>query len=251
MRDRQPAICLRTTDYSETSQVAHFLTRGAGVVHVLAKGSKRPKSKTGGTLDVLAEGELVYSTGRSASLATLIEFTETTSHLALRRDVARLYASLYMLELAGELIAEDDPHPEVFDLLHNSLARLGEPDAPVEAVLAYYQWRLLGHVGLRGEMTTCVACGRPLDPAEARRRRTLHFSSEVGGLVCADCEPAVTEKYRIDADTAAGLAVLQAARRGQRRPFPPEQARAVSRLLAYHVTHQLGKPLKTAKYAIR
>ena len=59
MRHREPAICLRTTDFSETSQVLHFLTRGQGVVHVLGKGTKRPKSKSGGAIDLMCEGEVV------------------------------------------------------------------------------------------------------------------------------------------------------------------------------------------------
>ncbi|GAG45812.1 unnamed protein product, partial [marine sediment metagenome] len=55
MRHRQPAICLRASDYSETSQVVAFLTRAEGVVRLLAKGAKRAKSKSGGALDLLSE----------------------------------------------------------------------------------------------------------------------------------------------------------------------------------------------------
>ena len=54
MRHRQPAIALRTTDYSETSQVVHFLTREMGGVRLLAKGTKRPKSKSGGAIDLMS-----------------------------------------------------------------------------------------------------------------------------------------------------------------------------------------------------
>jgi len=75
MRHRQPGICLRVTDYSETSQVVHFLARGCGVVHLLAKGTKRPKSRSGGAIDLLAEGDLVFTTRSSGALGTLIEFT--------------------------------------------------------------------------------------------------------------------------------------------------------------------------------
>ena len=48
----------------------------------------------------------------------------------------------------------------MFDLLHNALVRLGQSDAPTGAVLAYFQWRLLRHVGLMGELKNCVSCGR-------------------------------------------------------------------------------------------
>ena len=44
---------MRTTDYSETSQVVHFFTRETGVVSLIAKGTKRPKSKSGGPIDLV------------------------------------------------------------------------------------------------------------------------------------------------------------------------------------------------------
>lgn len=72
MRQRDAAICIRTTDYSETSQVVHFLTRTAGAVRLIAKGSKRAKSKTGGAIDLLAEGDLVYTAKSSDALGTQI-----------------------------------------------------------------------------------------------------------------------------------------------------------------------------------
>ena len=160
MRLREPGICLRTTDYSETSQVLQFLTRGAGVVRLLGKGTKRPKSSSGGAIDLLAEGDLVFIRKNTDSLGVLVEFTETVSHSDLRVDAGRLNTSLYMIELVSESLPEADPHPEVFDLLHRALARVPQPDAPLQAVLAYFQWRLLRCVGLLGGMEACVSCGR-------------------------------------------------------------------------------------------
>jgi len=59
-------------------------------VRLLGKGTKRPKSKSGGAIDLLSEGELVFSGGARDGLGTLIEFTETVSRADLRRDGARL-----------------------------------------------------------------------------------------------------------------------------------------------------------------
>ena len=250
MAVRESAICLRTTDYSETSQIVHFLTRGWGVVRLIAKGSKRPKSKTGGAIDLLSEGDLVFLASSGASLGTLTEFSETVSHSALRQDAARLNAAMYMIELAEAMLAEADPHPEVFDLLHNSLSRLGEPDAPVAAVLAYTQWRLLRHVGLLGELGQCVSCGGTVIGAGGKAARDVYFSSEQGGLLCGACEAATAEKFRADGPTLAGAAALSAAEAGRKVRLPDSQATAVSRLLAYHINHQLGRSLKMTKHAI-
>ena len=250
MRQRESAISIRATDYSETSQVVHFLTRGWGAVRLIAKGTKRPKSKSGGAIDLLAEGNLVFTARSGLSLGTLVEFTETAPRTELRKDPARLNAALYMIELAGEMLAEADPHPKAFDLLHRALARLGQPDAPVAAVLAYFQWRLLRHVGLLGELSNCVSCGRAV--AGGRRGpRDVHFSSALGGLLCGGCEAAVAEKFRVDGASLAALAALAAVEAGTKVSLPDKQADAVNRLLAYHARHQIGKQLKMARHVIR
>lgn len=248
MRSREPAICLRTTDYSETSQVVHFLTRRTGVVRLLAKGTKRPKSKSGGAIDLLSEGDLLFSVKDTGVLGTLMEFSETVSHTPLRKNAARLNTSLYMLELAHEMLAEGDPHTAVFDLLHRALARLAQDDAPIPAVLAYFQWRLLRHVGLLGGLDVCVACG--VSVREMSSKVGVYFSSQQGGLLCDDCQAGEQETFRLEPMTLEALATLAAAEAGQRASLPDSQAQPVNRLLAYHVAHQRGKRLKMARYAV-
>jgi len=250
MAVHESAICLRRADFSETSQVVHFLTRGRGVVHLLAKGSKRSKSKSGGAIDLMSEGDLVFIASRRDSLGTLTEFHETVSHGPIRKRADHLNAGLYLTELAGEMLAESDPHPEVFDLLHNALGRLGADDAPVQAVVAYFQWRLLRHVGLLGDMTMCGSCGSPLTVQGAKGGRDVYFSSSQGGLLCGECEGAADEKLRVDAPALAGMAALTAVEAGTKVALPDKQARSVNRILAYHISRQIGKRLKMSRYVL-
>jgi len=254
MRYRENAICLRTTDFSETSQVVQFLTRGQGVVRLLAKGTKRPKSKSGGMIDLLAEGELIYSHGGRETLGTLMEFSETVARGDLRADGRRLNMALFALEAAGEMLAEGDAHAEVFDLLHHTLIRLGQSDAPLEAVLAYFQWRLLRHVGVLGDLSGCVGCGQGVEPADGEASRTAEavwiFSSSMGGLLCRACEATAVEQCPVPPDALRGLAVLRQVSAGRRQPLTVPCARAVNRVLAYHLQHQRGKRLRMARYVL-
>lgn len=247
MRHREPAICLRAYDYSETSQVVHFLTRGLGVVHLLAKGSKRPKSSTGGAVDLLGEGELVFTTNSRGGLGALIEFSETASRATLRRDAGALNTALYAIELTGAMLAEGDPHTGVFDLLHNALERLGQGGRSTPAVLAYFQWRLLRHVGLLGDLGRCVSCGGEIAGRDAGG---VCFSSTCGGLLCDACQGAQSEKTPVDAAALVGIAAIAQAESGHKADLSDEQARAVSRVLAYHVRYQLGKQLKMERFVI-
>jgi DNA repair protein RecO (recombination protein O) len=246
MPEREPAICLRAVDYSETSQVLQFLTRNAGVLSLMGKGTKRPKSSTGGAVDLLAEGELVFIAKKREGLGVLVEFTESVSRRSLRTHAVALNAALYALELAGESLAENDPHPDVFDLLHNVLVRLAEPNVPVPAVMAYFQWRLLRNVGLLGQMHACTGCGVGASGGPGR----VYFSSAQGGLLCGVCERPVAQKIRVDEQALAGLAALAAAEAGHKANLADPQARAVLRLLDYHVTYQLGHRLRMSRHVI-
>jgi len=242
-RPREPAICVQASDFSETSQVAQFLTRGCGIVHVLAKGSKRAKSPTGGRLDLLAEGELVFIPPRREGLGTLVEFTPATLHSPLRRRLAELNAALYMVEIVRMLLAEADPHPRAFDLLSAALGRLEREDAPVQAVLAYFQWRLLSQVGLLGEMSVCVGCGGQVG-------RRAQFTSKEGGLLCRNCEGSWTEKRLVGPNALAGIQALRAMNAGSpRRVVLTEvQAAAVNELLGYHIGYQAGRPPRMLRH---
>ncbi len=241
-RPRDRAICLRAVDFSETSQVLHLLTREAGVVHLLAKGSKRPKSKTGGRIDLLAEGEVVYIPSRGEGLGTLVEFSERSGHAALRRRLADLNAALYMAETTAMLLAEGDPHANVFDLLSAALHRLDRGEAPTRAVLAYFQWRAMRYVGLLGTMDRCVACGGPLGAAG------VYFSSREGGPLCRNCESARTEKIPLPRPALAGIAALAAMDRREQAALDETAAAAVIDLLAYHLTYLLGRSPRMLRY---
>jgi DNA repair protein RecO len=158
-----------------------------------------------------------------------------------------------MLEVVSATMAEDDPHADVYELLSKALRRLTQADAPAQAVLAYFQWKLLRSIGLLGDMSACVACGSELPGPQ----RGGYFSSRQGGLLCEACEGASVEKLRIEPATRRGLATMrdvadrrQVAGSAPRATLPEPDARAVNRLLEYHLTEQLGRTLRTARYVI-
>ena len=95
-----------------------------------------------------------------------------------------------------------------------------------------------------------MACGRAVRQWSTGDRAECHFSSARGGLLCAACEGGVTEKHRVSVSTLSGLSALSAAAAGAKAALPEPQAVGVNRMLAYHIRHQLGKPLRMARHAI-
>ena len=118
-------------------------------------------------------------------------------------------------------------------------------------MLAYFQWRLLRHVGLMGDLIACVSCGRALRAqTTGRPANAVYFSSRQGGLLCTDCEPSHTEKRPLRPATLAGLALLHAAAGGAKVQLPEDQAAGINRMLGYHAQEQLGKALRMARYVL-
>ncbi len=168
-------------------------------------------------------------------MGTLVEFSPATHHMPLRNRRAALDAALFMVEITRMLLAESDPHPAAFDLLSAALTRLEKPDAPVQAVLAYFQWRLLRLVGLLGEMDSCSSCGRVIGQGR------VNFSSKLGGFVCPACRLEGTDYRAVSPAAMAGVAALNAMDKRQPATLTEDQAAAVNELLAYHLSYQLGK----------
>src|SRR5438876_5951030 len=91
-------ICLRKTEFSETSQILTLFSREHGIVRVIAKGAHR-KTKAGagkfdGGGDFLDIGNAVFSHDVSRDLPPLTEWNLREGHLALRNTLRGIYLSL-------------------------------------------------------------------------------------------------------------------------------------------------------------
>jgi DNA repair protein RecO (recombination protein O) len=234
------AIVLRLTDYSETSQIVSLFTASAGLVRLIAKGSRRSTRKRfAAGLDLLEYGDVGYVPPRGdAGLGTLTEWGQRDAFTGLRRDLVRQYGGLYAVELVQRLTEEYDAHPDLFDALLGLLRDLAkaEPDPPpgVEAraapiaAIVRFQDTLLRAIGYAPILRQCVDCGR-----RRVRGTRAYFSSTAGGLICRDCEMHHQEKRRISP------AMLD----GERAAQDPVDWFG---LLDYHLTHVAGRPHKVA-----
>jgi len=244
MLTKDQAICLRTVDYSETSQVVTLFARQAGKVRAIAKGSKRPKSAFDGPIEPLSFGAIVFSGSQKDKLATLTEFQPQPVRGALRRNLAALQSALLAAELLDLLTEDYDPHPVLFDHFLEFLQDIDAGKAGPERLdimirLILFQLTLLHEVGLRLTLHTCANCRKPLGAA----RGEIYFSALASGLVCRDCEMSFPDKIRLSPKAVSCLTDLK-------RLAQADQATLdeIERLLLHHFTHILGRPPKLARH---
>ena len=225
------AVCLRHHDYSETSQVLTLLAREHGIVRLIAKGLKRStRTRVTVGVDLLEMGSVVWSAGPAASegrLSTLREWRQREVFPNIRKDLSAIVAGQYACELLLSLLPENDPYPELFDVLGKFLGHIG-PGKDNLAALVRLMWLVLHYTGHLPQWQRCGACGGAVEEGAS-------FGLNVGGAVCRNCASRVLQRIRVDPPLAAALRIGR-----------PERVPAKGFLLLdAYVVHLAGRSLRT------
>ena len=197
------ATILSTIAYGETSRVAKLATREMGVISVMAKGARRPKSRFGAALQTLSEGAATILPSRHSDLHTLTAF-----------DVARLPTGLGesmerygVASVLGELMlrfAPQEARPATYDFFRHALDVLEAVPTDAVAVIGLRSiWGLVKELGFAPTLTACARDGTVVNPEAG----TVAFSPAHGGVLCADCARA-EETSRLGATDLAHLDAL-------------------------------------------
>lgn len=175
---RTEAIILRRQDFGEADRLLTLYTTGFGKTRVLAKGVRKPKSRKSGHVELFTHSDLLIAKGKSLDIVTQAETIH--SFLPMRSELLRTSYAYYAAELLDRFTAEGEENRPLFDLLLDTLFRLGDSEDP-DLVLRYFELRLLGYVGYRPQLFQCVRCARAVEMT------TGFFSPKDGGLLCLTC----------------------------------------------------------------
>jgi len=218
------AICMRCWDYSETSQTVSLLTKKHGLIRGIAKGSKRNNGSFSGGFDLLTRGHIVARMKTNSDLATLTEWQLERVWWSTRNALPVNKAAIYMADLIGRMINDQDPHTNVFDALTMALDRM-EDGHDIDWPVLRFQWALLVETGYQPTLTT----NQEEEPVVA-------FSSRVGGVVEDTGE---IDRVRVRKETIEVLRLLQDNRPMQ--PTEPKTLNRANRLLAHYLRDIIGK----------
>ena len=137
------ALILHAFDYRETSRIVRLATRDAGIVSVIARGARRPKSRFGSAFDLFTSGVAHFAMRPAADLHTLSGFDATHSRPELAGSLARFGAASAVAEICMRFGREDESG-RVLDAASAILDAIGSsaPDAVAAAALAGI-WRFV------------------------------------------------------------------------------------------------------------
>jgi DNA repair protein RecO (recombination protein O) len=234
---KEQAICIRTHPYSESSQIVILFSSSHGKLRVIAKGSRRPKSKFGGGIEILSMGNLIFTPpqGQSA-LGTLHEFDQKELYSHLRQDLLAMNCAIFCAEVLGEFTEDYDAHDELYLAFQEALT-LFDSRENLLATLVQFELNLLRESGLAPVWDRCSGCSRDIVKQLAEtKKEQFYFSSRNGGVLCRDCEPALVEKCQLSRNLLQCFI---------QKEFGPKSRQTdllnAHELLCYHQREILGK----------
>lgn len=241
MSIKDTAVCIRTIDYSDTSQIVTLFSADNGKLSAIAKGSRRKKTSFDGPIELFSYGDIIFIPSASGGLATLAEFHQKPVFMPLRRNLYGLNCAMFAAELIAAFTEEHDPHRQLFDSLVNFIYDIQTADNQDKtlALLILFQLTLLNDIGTKPVINKCTNCLTVFTDQWHR----VYFSSLANGLVCADCDQAFADKQNLTMQAASVFAEIRKIENAD-----VQTLRLIEKVLIYHFTELLHRPPRMARY---
>ena len=99
-----------------------------GKIKAVAYGVKSPKSRLGGSLELLNYGTLLFQHRENRELQNITDFNLLDGFDVMRSDFTRITYGCYFAELVDSIASEGVSNPEIFDLLRTTYQFLAHAD---------------------------------------------------------------------------------------------------------------------------
>lgn len=232
------AVVLRHLNYGEADRILTLYTPTFGKLHCIAKGSRRPGSRSGAHLDLFTRCQVLVARGRSLDI---VAQAETLEHFpGLRADLLSGSYAHHVAELVDAFAPDRLPNAELY-ALHLATLRSLNQEVSTMAVRAF-ELKLLDVSGYRPQLHSCLSCSTAILP-EANR-----FSSSLGGVLCPSCCDEDPQAKDISVNELKVLRYLQTNpdRVLALETLDVHVIRQVERHLHEYITYRLEKRLKSA-----
>ena len=200
---KSKGIVLRSIRYGEADRILDLYTQEAGLISAIAKGIRRTRSRFGGRLEPLSCVEFLAYEGRTLDTITQVEVLR--SFRGVRENLARLKAASGMVATVRALSGGDEADRRVFNLLYHALDALEGREEGVKSVEAAFGLKLSVLAGYTPRLDVCVSCDRRPDESADENLTCCFFAPSLGGVLCADCRPGMSDSFPLLPETLAAL----------------------------------------------
>jgi len=238
---RSPAIVLYALDYGESDRIITFYTSEYGKLKGIAKGARRSKKRFSNALEPFSYGNIIFSKKGRGTLS-LIEGCDVVNHHAnIRGYLEHTLISSYLTELIDKFTPDGKKNSELFQLLLNFLGLIDAGNSS-DALIRFFEIRLLKHAGYEPVLDRCLVCRQPL-----MEKIAYTFITSEGGLKCATCFQNNSSALHVSLGTIKTLLLGKEIdiERISRIVFSDQMAKESRDMLVGFIRHLLGKEIKS------
>jgi DNA repair protein RecO len=186
---RDLAIVLRTIAYEERNRIVTALTEQNGLVTAMAKNSVQSR-RFGGTLEVFAASEWLFSKKPGSELCQLTEAHIREPFTGLRNDFQKLSLASVFSEIMLRIAPPYEMCTDLFKLHSNALSVLAHlpqsnPEGMELLLLNAYVAKLLQWSGSQPRLQGCLSCEVPLGSLSPQEELSCRIAE--AGWICNSC----------------------------------------------------------------
>lgn len=167
-------IILKRRNQGESDRVLTLFTREYGLLSVIAKGSRKPKSKFSGHIELFTLSDALLVSGKTFQI-----LNEMNTKDGIKKDLNldEINSLHEMAEIIIKVLPEETPNLRAFETFSFVINSLGQIDHKL--LKAYFEAQLLNSLGIYPELSTCLECGE--------KPEIVMFSKTSGGIYCLSC----------------------------------------------------------------
>ncbi|RAL25866.1 DNA repair protein RecO [Thermoflavimicrobium daqui] len=198
MLNKFEGMVLRAKDYGESHQIVLIFTEHMGKFTVMARGSKKAKSRFRAVTEPFTQAVFVCFAG--SGMPTLSQADILKSRHSIRSDLLLTAYGAYWFELVDKLTEEKEPQPVIYRLLDQSFDLLEKGTDP-DILTRIFELKMMKIAGYQPVLHHCVHCHSTLTP--------VLFSLKQGGFLCEKCRMTDHTAIQLTPATARILPILQ------------------------------------------
>lgn len=238
-------IILHRKNFSESDRIITVLTLGYGKIYAIAKGIRRPGSKTSGHLELFTYCDLFIASGRNLDIICQAE--TKNSFRPLRYNLFKTSIAYYIAELVLKITQEKQENQDIFNLLIDTFDYLSKDGNP-EVLVRWFELALIGNTGFHPQFNQCVHCKK-----EIKENQESFFSAISGGILCPLCMKFDSFVIKLSKDVLNNLKILQRSELEDIKQLKIERntLNKIESLMNFYINFILERELKSKKFVQR
>lgn len=179
MLESLEGIVIKERDYGDTSKIIEVFTKKYGIISMIAKGSKNPKSNLYSCTSRLTYGNFyIYYKESKLSTLSIVDILDPLKEI--KKNVLKVNYASYICELSEQVIKQVPSNDinNIYNLMLNTLFKINEKFDEV-ILTNILELKYLDYLGVAPVLDSCSNCGRT--------DLIATISTQKYGLLCKNC----------------------------------------------------------------